>query len=69
MVANRYKQLHSDYGLYFNGIILIAAYVDNLALARPKNLKAIIEAKRMLKSAFNMKDLGESKHLLSMAIT
>jgi len=28
-----------------------------------------MEAKRMLESAFNMKDLGESKHLLGMAIT
>ena len=69
MVANRYKQLHSDYGLYFNGIILIIAYIDNLALAGPKDLKAIMEAKRILESAFNMKNLSKSKHLLGMAIT
>ena len=61
--------LDSDYSLYFNGIILIVAYIDDLALAGPKDLKAITEAKRMLESAFNMKDLSKSKHLLSMAIT
>src|SRR5437667_1483534 len=53
LVANGYKQLYSDYGLYFNEIILITAYIDNLAMAGPKDLKAIMEAKRMLESAFN----------------
>ena len=38
-------------------------------MARLKDLKAIIKAKRILESAFNMKDLSESKHLLGMAIT
>jgi hypothetical protein len=58
LVANGYKQLHSDYGLYFNGVVLIAAYVDDMAIAGPADLKAINEAKEMLRGEFDIKDLG-----------
>src|SRR5579862_4086097 len=35
LVANEYRQLHSDYGLYTNEKVIIAAYVDDMAIARP----------------------------------
>ena len=50
-------------------MVLIVVYIDNLAIAGPRDLEAINEAKKMLKSAFNIKDLGECKYLLSMSIT
>ena len=68
LLANGYKQLYSDHGLYYNGMILIAVYIDDLAIAGPRDLEAINEAKKMLELAFNMKDLGECEHLLSMSI-
>jgi hypothetical protein len=59
----------AEYELYYNGEVLIAAYVNDLVLARLKDLKAINEAKRMLSAEFNMKDLGECKNILEMAIS
>ena len=61
--------MHSDYGLYFNGVVLIAAYIDDMAIARLKDLKAINKAKEMLKSEFDIKDLGECRQLLGMEVT
>jgi len=69
LLANGYRQLHSEYGLYYNGEVLIAAYVDDLLLAGSKDLKAINEAKRMLSAEFDMKDLGECKNVLGMAVS
>src|SRR5439155_20778438 len=69
VTANGFEQLHSDHGLYYNGSVLIAAYVDDLALARPQDMRAIKEAKKMLHSAFDMKNLGECQQLLRMSIS
>ena len=68
LIANGYRQLHSDYGLYFNGVVLIAAYVDDMAIAGPKDLKDIKRAKQMLESEFDIKDLGECRQLLGMEV-
>jgi Reverse transcriptase (RNA-dependent DNA polymerase) len=61
--------LLADYGLYYNGKVLIVVYVDNLILASPKDLKAINEAKKLLSSKFDMKDLEECKNLLGMVVS
>ena len=69
VTANGFEQLHSDHRLYYNGSVLIAAYVDDLALARPQDMRAIKEAKKMLHLAFDMKNLGECQQLLRMSIS
>ena len=50
------------------GLVIVAVYVDDLLiLAKDKKEKAIL--KRMLSQNFDMKDLGEAKHLLGMTIS
>jgi hypothetical protein len=67
--SHGYTQLQADYGLFFNGNVLIAAYVDDLAMAGPPDLVELNKAKAMLCSGFEMKDLGLCKHLLGMEVT
>ena len=68
VTVNGFEQLHSDHGLYYNGSVLIATYMDDLALARLWDMQAIKEVKKILHSAFDMKDLGECQQLLRMSI-
>ena len=68
VTINSFKQLYSDHKLYNNGSILIAAYVDNLALTGPQDMQAIKETKEILHLAFNIKDLSEYQQLLRISI-
>jgi hypothetical protein len=43
--------------------------MDDFILASSKDLKAINEAKAMLNAEFDMKDLGECKNILGMAVS
>jgi hypothetical protein len=43
--------------------------MDNFILASSKDLKAINEAKAMLNAEFDIKDLGECKNILEMAVS
>ena len=51
--------MYLDYRLYFNRVVLIAAYINDMAIAKLKDLQAINKAKKILRSEFNIKDLGE----------
>ena len=68
LLAHEYKQLHLNYSLFYNGKVLIVAYIDNLVMAGLRNLQVLKEAKTMLHSAFKMKDFGECKHFLRISI-
>jgi hypothetical protein len=68
LVANGFMQLYLDYRLYFNEVVLVAVYIDDIPMARPKNLKAINEVKKMLSLEFNIKDLGKCQQLLDMKV-
>ena len=43
--------------------------MDDMVIAGPKDLTAINKAKQMLKSGFDIKDLGECQQLLGMEVT
>src|SRR5437667_9717504 len=55
LVQHGFKQLLSDYGLYSNGTIIVAVYIDDFAIAEPWDLQVIREVKELLQKEFEMK--------------
>jgi len=68
-VANGYTQLLADYGIYYKRKTLILAYIDYLTLSSLKDFKVINEAKGILSSKFDIKDLRECKNLFGIVIS
>jgi hypothetical protein len=72
MIENGYKSNECDKCIYSksweNSHVIISLYVDDL-LIFSSNLHVINETKNMLRSHFDMKDLGEANFILGMNIT
>ena len=72
MIENGYKSNESDKCIYYktweNSHVIISLYVDDL-LIFGSNLHVINETKNILRSHFDMKDLGEANFILGMKIT
>ena len=72
MIGNGYKSNECDKCIYFkswnNLHVIISLYVDEM-LIFCSNMHVINEMKNMLKSHFDMKDLGEANFILGMKIT
>ena len=72
MIENWYKSNESDKCIYYktweNSHIIISLYVDDL-LIFGSNLHVINETKNILRSHFDMKNLGEANFILGMKIT
>ena len=72
MIENWYKSNESDKCIYYktweNSHVIICLYVDNL-LIFGSNLHVINETKNILRSHFDMKNLGEANFILGMKIT
>ena len=72
MIENGYKSNECDKYIYsksWNDLhVIISIYVDDM-LIFGSNMHVINETKNMLKSHFNMKDLGETSFILGMKIT
>ena len=71
MIKNGYKLNECDKCIYFkswnNLHVIISLYMDNM-LIFGSNMHVINETKNMLKSHFDMKDLGEVSFILGMKI-
>ena len=71
-IENGYKSNESDKCIYYktweNSHIIISLYVDDL-LIFGSNLHVINETKNILRSHFDMKNLGEANFILGMKIT
>ena len=65
MIENGYKSNECD---KCNLHVIISLYVDDM-LIFGSNMHVINETKNMLKSHFDMKDLGEANFILRMKIT
>ena len=72
MIENGYKSNECDKCIYYktwkNSHVIICLYVDNL-LIFGSNLHVINETKNILRSHFDMKNLGEANFILGMKIT
>ena len=72
MIENGYKSNKCDKCIYsklWNNLhVIISLYVDGM-LIFGSNMHVINETKNMLKSHFDMKDLGETNFILGMKIT
>ena len=72
MIGNGYKSNECDKCIYSkswnNLLVIISLYVDDM-LIFCSNMHVINEMKNMLKSHFDMKDLGEANFILGMKIT
>ena len=72
MIGNGYKSNECDKCIYsksWNNLhVIISLYVDDM-LIFCSNMHVINEMKNMLKSHFDMKDLGEANFILGMKIT
>ena len=72
MIENGYKSNECDKCIYSkswnNLYVIISLYVDDM-LIFGSNIYVINETKNMLKSHFDMKDLGEAIFILGMKIT
>ena len=72
MIENGYKSNECDKCIYSksweNSHVIVSLYVDDL-LIFGSNLHVINETKNMLRSHFDMKDLGEANFILGMKIT
>ena len=72
MIENGYKSNECDKCIYsksWNNLhVIISLYVDDM-LIFGSNMHVINETKNMLKSHFDMKDLGEANFILGMKIT
>ena len=72
MIENGYKSNECDKCIYsklWNNLhVIISLYVDDM-LIFGSNMHVINEMKNMLKSHFDMKDLGEANFILGMKIT
>ena len=72
MIENGYKSNECDKCIYsksWNNLhVIISLYVDDM-LIFGSNVHVINEMKNMLKSHFDMKDLGEANFILCMKIT
>ncbi len=72
MIQNGYKSNECDKCIYYkywnNSHVIISLYVDDL-LIFCSNMHVIEETKNVLKSNFDMKDLGEANVILGMKIT
>ena len=72
MIENGYKSNEYDKYIYskpWNNLhVIISLYVDDM-LVFGSNMHVINETKNMLKSHFDMKDLGEANFILGMKIT
>ena len=72
MIENGYKSNECDKCIYYktweNSHVSISLYVDDL-LIFGSNLYVINETKNILRSHFDMKDLGEANFILGMKIT
>ena len=71
MIENDYKSNECDKCIYsksWNNLnVIISFYLDDMLIFGP-NLHVINETKNMLKSHFDMKDLGEVSFILGMKI-
>lgn len=72
MQKNNFKRCQSDHCVYVqryaNGdICILTLYVDDMLVAGT-SMQRIVDLKKKLASAFEMKDLGEAKKLLGMEI-
>ena len=72
MIENGYKSNECDKCIYYktweNSHVVISFYVDDLQIFG-SNLHVINETKNMLRSHFDMKDIGEANFILDMKIT
>ena len=72
MIENGYKSNECDKCIYYktweNSHVIISLYVDDL-LILGSNLHVINEIENILRSHFDMKDLGETNFILGMKIT
>ena len=72
MIENDYKSNECDKCIYSkswnNLYVIINLYVDDM-LILGSNMHVINETKNMLKSHFDMKDLGKANFILGMKIT
>ena len=72
MIVNGFKSNECDKCIYsqsWNNLhVIISPYVDDM-LIFGSNMHFINETKNMLKSHFDMKDLGEDNFILGMKIT
>ena len=72
MIENGYKPNECDKCIYsksWNNLhVIISLYVDDMFIFG-SNMHVINETKNMLKSHFDMKDLGEVNFILDMKIT
>ena len=69
MIENDFKTNECDKGIYHmswnNSHVIICLYVDDL-LIFGSNMNVIVETKNVLRSHFDMKDLGEANFILSL---
>ena len=72
MIENGFKTNECDKCIYHmcwnNSHVIICLYVDDL-LIFGSNINVIDEAKNVLRSHFDMKDLGEANFILGIKIT
>ena len=72
MIENGYKSNECDKCIYYktweNSHVIISLYVDDL-LILGSNLHVINEIENILRSHFDIKDLGETNFILGMKIT
>ena len=71
MIKNGYKSNECDKCIYYksqnNLHVIISLYVDDMLIFY-SNMHVITETKNMLKSHFDMKDLGDASFILGMKI-
>ena len=63
-----FEPLNTDLSVFIKGTTIIAVYVDDLLLSRPKK-SAIKILKEQLSEHFQMTDLGLCSYYLGMAVT
>ena len=73
MVKSGFQRSNFDSCLYFKGVngedhIYLLLYVDDMLLAGP-SFKTIQHVKGLLKSEFDMKELGEARRILGISIS
>ena len=73
MITNEFVRCQSDHCVYVkkttNGnYVILLLYVDDMLVAG-SSMQDIVDLKKKLANAFEMKDLGEAKQILGMKIT